>query len=203
MQLLLAGWKFGLSCLCGGRLLGLVRVRLRICRLTGWGRRWPRRPSEAYPRRLIVWWIGFMRVGKCNGLDCAGCGLLGRVPMLPGGWFCGDLGRVGVWPAGGRSGSAGGLTPWPAAEKFADYPGGYQRRGWGSSTPPMRPGGPTGSELGLPGGAAEVRYCARQVGIGVADIRGGSGMGFRGAGRCSKAHANRARKKFGKVWESY
>jgi len=101
-----------------------------------------------------------MRVGKCNGLDCAGCGLLGRVPMLPGGWFCGDLGRVGVWPAGGRSGSAGGLTPWPAAEKFADYPGGYQRRGWGSSTPPMRPGGPTGSELGLPGGAAEVRYCA-------------------------------------------
>lgn len=168
LPMLLAGWKFGLSCLCGGRLLGLVRVRLRICRLTGWGRRWPRRlprgrpegPQKHIPRMLVGDWTGFMRVGKCNGLDCAGCGLLGRVPMLPGGWFCGDLGRVGVWPAGGRSGSAGGLTPWPAAEKFADYPGGYQRRGWGSSTPPMRPGGPTGSELGLPGGAAEVRYCA-------------------------------------------
>ena len=53
------------------------------------------------------------------------------------------------------------------------------------------------------GGRQKFGIALRQVGIGVADIRGGSGMGFRGAGRCSKAHANRAKKKFGKVWESY
>ena len=166
----------------GGRLLGLVRVRLRICRLTGWGRRWPRRPSEAYPRRLIVWWIGFMRVGKCNGLDCAGCGLLGRVPMLPGGWFCGDLGRVGVWPIiqEATSGEGGGLVP-PLCDRE----------------------GLPGRNSDCRGGRQKFGIALRQVGIGVADIRGGSGMGFRGAGRCSKGYANRAKKKFGKVWESY
>ena len=51
------------------------------------------------------------------------------------------------------------------------------------------------------GGRQKFGIALRQVGIGVADIRGGSGMGFRGAGRGSKGYANRAKKKFGKVWE--
>ena len=56
------------------------------------------------------------------------------------------------------------------------------------------------------GGRQKFGIALRQVGIGVADIRGGSGMGFRGAGRCSKGYANRAKKsleKFGKAIDKF